>query len=91
MAGFTQNSVTHYVGNVTLANINMEYSPYKEVYDKRRFIPEYSDVYPEAWRFRNLPAYAIWARHVKGLKLCDFQCSPPRSTWKEEFIMEDVI
>ncbi|MGN0531936.1 MAG: glycoside hydrolase family 28 protein [Eubacterium sp.] len=91
VAGFTQNSVTHYVGNVTLANINMEYSPYKEVYDKRRFIPEYSDVYPEAWRFRNLPAYAIWARHVKGLKLCDFQCSPPRSTWKKEFIMEDVI
>lgn len=91
VAGFTQRGVTHYVDDVTLSNINMEYAPYKEVYDKRAFIPEYSDVYPESWRFRNLPAYGIWARHTKGLKLLDFSCSVPRSTWKQEIICEDVI
>lgn len=91
VAGYRQNGLTHYVDNITLKNIKMEYAPYKEVYDKRRFIPEYSDVYPEAWRFRNLPAYGIWARHIKGLKLLDFECSAPRSTWKDEYIMEDVI
>lgn len=90
VAGFTQNKITKYVKNVTFKNFDLNYAPYKEVYDKRRFIPEYSDVYPESWRFRNLPAYAIWARHVKGLKLLDFNCSIPRSTWKEEFVMEDV-
>ena len=74
-----------------LKNFNLQYAPYKEVYDKRRFIPEYVDVYPESWRFRNLPAYALWARHVKGLKLLDFVCGVPRSTWKEEIITEDVI
>lgn len=90
VAGFTQKGKTKYVEDVTLRNIDLKYAPYKEVYDKRTFIPEYSDVYPESWRFRNLPAYGIWARHVRGLKLLDFNCSVPRSTWKSEFIMEDV-
>lgn len=91
IAGYKQNEKSFYVSDVTLKNFNLQYAPYKEVYDKRRFIPEYVDVYPESWRFRNLPAYALWARHVKGLKLLDFVCGVPRSTWKEEIITEDVI
>lgn len=91
VAGYTQNRTTGYVEDVTLKDVAIQYAPYKEVYDKRRFIPEYADVYPESWRFRNLPAYALWARHVKGLKLLDFSCSVPKSTWKESIITEDVI
>ena len=90
IAGYKQNKNTFCVRDVTLKDFNIEYAPYKEVYDKRAFIPEYFDVYPEAWRFRNLPAYALWARHVRGLKLLDFECSLPRSTWKEKFFTEDV-
>lgn len=90
LAGFTQRGRTKCVENVTLKNIDMHYAPYKEVYDRRAFIPEYSDVYPESWRFRNLPAYGIWARHVRSLKLLDFSCTPPRSTWKDKYVMEDV-
>lgn len=90
IAGFKQKGKTRCVKDVTLKNIDMRYAPYKEVYDNRSFIPEYSDVYPESWRFRNLPAYGIWARHVRGLKLLDFNCSAPRSTWKDEYVMEDV-
>ena len=91
VAGFKQRGKTKRVENVMLKNIEMKYAPYKEIYDKRAFIPEYSDVYPESWRFRNLPAYGLWARHVKGLKLLDFSCPPPRSTWKEFIITEDVV
>lgn len=90
LAGYMQNKITKYVENITLKNFDMKYAPYKEVYDKRFFIPEYYDVYPESWRFRNLPAYGIWARHVKNLSLLDFNCSVPKSTWKEKFVMEDV-
>ncbi len=90
VAGFKQKNTVKCVENVTLRNIDMQYAPYKEVYDKRAFIPEYSDVYPESWRFRNLPAYALWARHVRGLRLENFRCSLPRSTWKKEIILEDV-
>ena len=91
VAGFMQNGETKYVENVTLKDINAEYAPYKEVYDTRAFIPEYNDVYPELWRFRNLPAYALWARHVSGLKLLDFNCTAPKTTWKEKIITEDVV
>ena len=90
VAGFTQNNKTKYIENVMLKDINIRYAPYKEIYDKRAYIPEYSDVYPESWRFRNLPAYALWARHVKGLKLLDFNCTVPKSTWKDKIICEDV-
>jgi len=91
VAGYRQNGETHYINDVTLKDIDIRYAPYKEVYDARRFIPEYADVYPESWRFRNLPAYALWARHVKGLKLLDFNCTVPKSTWKERIITDDVI
>ena len=91
VAGYTQRRHTRYVENVTLKDIDIQYAPYKEVYDRRRFIPEYADVYPESWRFRNLTAYAVWARHVKGLKLLDFNCTVPKSTWKEKIITDDVI
>lgn len=91
VAGYTQNRTTGYVEDVTLKDFAIRYAPYKEVYDRRRYIPEYADVYPESWRFRNLPAYALWARHVKGLKLLDFSCSVPKSTWKEAIITKDVI
>ena len=91
VAGFAQGRTTKYVENVTLKDINMSYAPYKEVYDKRSFIPEYSDVYPESWRFRNLPSYALWARHVSGLKLLDFNCTKPKSCWRKRIITEDVI
>ncbi len=90
IAGFTQKGKTKCVRDVTLNNINIFYAPYREVYDRRAFIPEYSDVYPESWRFRNLPAYALWARHVRGLKLLDFNCSAPRTTWKKDIITEDA-
>ena len=91
IAGYRQNRRISRVENVTLKEIDIAYAPYKEVYDRRRYIPEYADVYPESWRFRNLPAYALWARHVKGLKLLDFNCTVPKSTWKEAIITEDVI
>ena len=91
LAGYRQGKKTFYPSNITLENIKLDYAPYKEVYDKRAFIPEYATVYPESWRFRNLPASGIWARHIKRLSVVNFECSPPRSTWKKETVMEDII
>lgn len=89
IAGFAQRGKVRRVKNITLKDMDIQYAPYKEVYDKRLFIPEYSTVYPESWRFRNLPAYGIWARHTDGLKLQNVQVHHPISTWKEKFIFRD--
>ncbi len=90
IAGFRQRGRTKRVKNVTLKNVNLEYRNAKEVVDKRLFIPEYAAEYPECWRFRNLPAYAIWARHAENIRVENFSCKPAPDTWKEEFIFDDV-
>jgi hypothetical protein len=90
IAGFRQNGKTKRVSNVTLRNLDLRYRNAREIVDKRLFIPEYTKEYPECWRFRNLPAYALWARHVQGLKLDNFQCTPPPDTWKQEIILKDT-
>ena len=91
IAGFRQKGKTKYVENVTLKNINLNYRKALEIIDRRLFIPEYSREYPECWRFRNLPAYALWARHAKNIKLENFNCQNENGTWKKDKIFEDVI
>lgn len=89
IAGFKQGATTKRVENVELENISLEYVNIPETVDKRLFIPEYVKVYPEGWRFRNLPAYAIWTRHTKNIKLTNFTCTHPQPTWKKHTIQID--
>ncbi len=90
IAGFKQKGEIRRIKDVTLKNIKLEYRNAREIYDKRLFIPEYSREYPEGWRFRNLPAYAIWARHAENIKIEAFSCTPAPDTWKKEYIFNDV-
>lgn len=91
IAGFKQHGKTKRVKNIALKNFDLAYRNAIEVYDKRLFIPEYAKVYPECWRFRNLPAYAIWARHAENIEIENFNCIPAPNTWRKERIFEDVI
>lgn len=91
LAGFKQKGKTKRVKNITLKNINLEYRNAKEVVDRRLFIPEYVKVYPECTRFRNLPAYGIWARHAENVKIENFNCKPAPNTWRKEKIFIDVV
>ncbi|MCD7796125.1 MAG: hypothetical protein LUG95_00375 [Clostridiales bacterium] len=90
IAGYKQHSCTKRVDGVTLKNINIEYSDIPETVDKRLFIPEYSKVYPECWRFRNLPSYALWIRHAENITVENFNCIHPCPTWKKNIILSDV-
>lgn len=91
IAGFKQRGRVKRVENVTLKNIRLEYADIPETIDRRMFIPEYAKEYPEGWRFRNLPAYALWARHASNITLDNFVCVHPQKTWKKDIIKEDVI
>lgn len=88
IAGYRQNGFVNYVENVALKNIHLSYAKRKETLDRRLFIPEYAKEYPESWRFRNLPAYGIWARHAKKLMVDNFDCFHEAS-WKKETILKD--
>lgn len=89
IAGYKQFGIIKRVKNVTLKNIFLDYYTCEETVDKRRFIPEYAKTYPEGWRFRNLPSYALWSRHTQNLRLENFKCNHVLSTWKKDIIQID--
>lgn len=91
IAGYKQKGKSKRVKNVTLENIVLNYADIPETVDKRLFIPEYVKVYPECWRFRNLPAYALWIRHAENITIKEFTCNHPLPTWKKETIKIDCI
>ena len=90
IAGYKQRGRIKRVKNVSLKNITLEYRNAKEIIDRRLFIPEYAKEYPESWRFRNLPSYAIWARHAQNLEIENFICFSVPGTHRKEKIFKDV-
>lgn len=91
VVGYKQRGRVHRVENLLLKNIDIEYADIPEIIDRRLFIPEYPEEYPESWRFRNLPAYALWSRHTKNFRLENFTCKHKLSTWKKDIIKIDNI
>ena len=60
----------HLVEGITLSNIHLTFSGGGTQEEAgRRDVPEMEDHYPEYHMFGTLPAYGMYARHVKGLTL----------------------
>ena len=91
VAGYRQGFTTKRCKNIALRNFDIAYSNVVEIIDKRLFIPEYAKEYPECWRFRNLPAYGIWARHCRNLKIEGFRCKGIAGSHRKEKILIDCI
>lgn len=89
VAGYKQKGKTKRCRNITLKNFDITYREATEIKDRRLFIPEYVKVYPECWRFRNLPAYGIWARHCDNLQTENFRCKGIKGTHRKEKIFID--
>ena len=89
VAGYRQGLKTKYCTDITLRGFDISYRDAVEIKDKRLFIPEYAKVYPECWRFRNLPAYGIWARHCRSLRIEDFTCKCIEGSHRKEKILID--
>ena len=89
VAGYRQGFTTKHCRNITLRNFDITYRDAVEIIDRRLFIPEYAKVYPECWRFRNLPAYGLWARHCRNLSLQNFNCKGIKGSHRKEKIFMD--
>jgi polygalacturonase len=80
----------HYITNVTLENIEINLAGGGTVEHARQQVPEAVDKYPEVKTFGPLvPAYGIWARHVKGLKLVNITLHLDSNDRRPAFICED--
>ena len=80
----------HYITNLTLENIHIRLLGTGTEEDARRQVPEAVDQYPEVKTFGpKIPAYGVWARHVKGLKLKNVTFELKNPDARPKIICED--
>jgi polygalacturonase len=80
----------HYITNLTLENIEIDLLGTGSAENARQAVPEAEDKYPEVKTFGPIiPAYGIWARHVKGLKLKNISFRLKNNDLRPAFVCED--
>ena len=80
----------HYIENVTLNNIRIEFTSKGKKEDSERVIPELEKEYPKGRMFGILPAYGFFIRHVKNVKLKDLSFSYKNNDERSVVKCEDV-
>ncbi|MDR0883669.1 MAG: right-handed parallel beta-helix repeat-containing protein [Oscillospiraceae bacterium] len=84
-------SATQYIKNVTLRDFDITYRDNNEQVELRDDVPEYAKDYPENWRFLDVPAFGLWARHVDGLTLEGIGVTPRTVNTRGKFAWVDVL
>jgi hypothetical protein len=80
----------HYITDLTLEDIEISLAGGGSIEHSRQQVPEAVDKYPEVKTFGPLvPAYGVWARHVKGLKLVNITLHLDSNDRRPAFICED--
>jgi polygalacturonase len=80
----------HYITNLTLENIEIDLLGTGTADNARHAVPEAIDQYPEVKTFGPIiPAYGVWARHVKGLKLKNITFRIKNNDLRPVFVCED--
>lgn len=80
----------HDITNLTLENIEITLAGGGTVEDARVVVPEAIDQYPEVKTFGpKIPAYGVWARHVKGLKLINVKFNLGSNDVRPALLCED--
>jgi polygalacturonase len=80
----------HEIEDLQLSNIRIFYKgggPKDSIY---RIVPEYENDYPEPYRWKTMPSYGFFIRHVKGLKLHNVEVSFMEDDPRPAFILDDV-
>lgn len=80
----------HYINNLTLENIEITLAGGGLAAHGRQAVPEAIDQYPEVKTFGpRVPAYGIWARHVRGLKLMNMKFILQSNDMRPALVVED--
>lgn len=80
----------HYITDLTLENIEIDLAGGGTAEHARQEVLEAIDQYPEIKTFGpRVPAYGIWARHVKGLKLNNIKFTLGSNDLRPAFVCED--
>jgi len=78
------------IENVTLSNLRLSFDGGGTRAEAGRTVPEKPADYPEYSMFGRLPAYGLYCRHVKGLKLLNVQLQLAKPDQRHAVVFEDV-
>ena len=80
----------HSIENVTLSNISFEFDGGGSRDDALRTIPEKPSSYPESTMFGTLPAYGLFCRHVRDIRMHNVRVSTSQPDLRHALVMDDV-
>lgn len=80
----------HEIEDLQMSNIRIYYKGGGPKDSINRVVPEYTDDYPEPYRWKTMPSYGFFVRHVKNLKMHDVQVSFMAEEPRPPFILDDV-
>ena len=80
----------HSIEGVRLQNIRLIFKGGGTTNDARRVPPELETGYPEPSRFGIMPAYGLFARHVRDLEIADFRVGFEKEDMRPPMVCEDV-
>lgn len=81
----------HFIENVTLNNVRIEYAGGGIDQDFERTIPELIDEYPKAKMFNNLPSYGFYIRHAQNISIRDLHISYSNIEERPAIYCDDVF
>ena len=82
----------HYISGLTLENIEISLAGGGSKSDAQAEVPEAVDQYPEIKTFGpKIPAYGVWARHVKELKLRNVVFVLDENELRPALVCEDCL
>jgi hypothetical protein len=80
----------HDIEDLQLSNIRIYYKGGGPKDSVNRIVPEYEKDYPEPMRWKTMPSYGFFFRHVKNLKLHDVQIHFMQDDFRPPFILDNV-
>ncbi|UCG57521.1 MAG: glycoside hydrolase family 28 protein [Phycisphaerales bacterium] len=78
------------IQGLTLGNLRLSFAGGGTKQDAARDVPENADRYPEYSMFGKLPAYGLYCRHVKGIRLANVQLHLEKSDMRHAVVFDDV-
>lgn len=80
----------HPIEDLQLSNIRIYYKGGGPADSINRVVPEFTKDYPEPYRWKIMPSYGFFIRHVRNLKMHDVQTNFMTDEPRPPFILDDV-
>lgn len=89
-AGMVMGIPGHYIEDLTLSNIRIYFrgGASKDAIDKE--VPQNVNTYPDPYRWHSMPAYGMYFRYVKGLRVNNVVLRYMNRDERPAFILDDV-